>query len=149
MPDRPRTELKLDYRPYKHTQNGHIVDYLKNQSENTELRQTIFKILEVWTSPLALKEVEGVDLEAKSWASIQELIRQGWLIATTNDLDRSKLVSLIRGTLEALEPGCTAAIAPPIVQQQGNYSPPPKQEVNSLDKELEDEEIDELKGFSA
>jgi hypothetical protein len=56
---------------------------------------------------------QGVDLEAKSWASIHEIIRQMLLIATTNDLDMKKLAISLQGILEATELGCTAAIVTP------------------------------------
>jgi hypothetical protein len=139
-----RANFSVTYQPLKKTPNGYLIDYLKNKSQDTELKKTIFEILEIWAMPLALRQAEGVDLEAKSWASIQELIRQAWLIATTNDLDMDKFANLVIATLNIYEPGCTAAIAQP----RTAATPPQEEERSSLDREISDEEIDELKGFS-
>lgn len=99
MSDRSRTTFKINYRPFVDTRNGYLTDSLKSQTENRNFREIVFDILEIWEMPVALRQVEGVDLKRETWVSIQALLERIFFLAGLNGVDNGELVDFMASYL--------------------------------------------------
>lgn len=142
-----RIVFAVKCQPNLESRKGCLVKFLKES--NDDLRDAVFETLEMCWMPLAMRGVEGADVEREAWQSIQALLDQIRLIANVVELDEERLSNLIKSRFSQ----CSSSDSEAIVEALKNLNVVAVDEGDRQSKsdpesqEVSDEEFQDLMNF--